>query len=440
MRILLFVFMSMLSLAGRVSAQPLTRAEAVAQALAANPQVKLSFEQVALLEGRIVEARADALPEITWNTFGMRSRDPGLLNSPNFDSFPQEFRDALSPIPANAFSTALDFRQTLFSFKLGKALAAARIARRAGLHDVLRARQMTALDAIRSYNQLLFAIEQLRVIQNNVQSMQSHLDYARNRRAAGAATELEVLRAEVDVENQRAEALRAENEVGSARATLNTVMLRPTTTPIDPTDTLSIISFDAEFDAAVKEALTARPELQMLRLQEQFHDTLVGVAAADAKPSVDFTGSYGFAVRRPENFFQKDYVRWSAAVNIAVPLFDGLRTGGRVAQARAQRNTTTQQIAALENQVRLDVQSAFDALTLANRTIKAAELNVTQARRAAEMTEANYRLGAATQLDVIDAQQALRQAENIRNQSLYTHANARASLRFVMGRDPLERN
>ncbi len=56
------------------------------------------------------------------------------------------------------------------------------------------------------------------------------------------------------------------------------------------------------------------------------------------------------------------------------------------------------------------------------------------------MTDANYKLGAATQLDVVDAQQSLRQAENIRNQALYTHANARATLRYVMGRDPLERN
>ena len=81
-----------------------------------------------------------------------------------------------------------------------------------------RARQLTALDAIRAYNQLLFAMEQLRVMRTNVQSKQTHLDYARNRRAAGAATELEVLRAEVDLENQRAEALRAENEVaGCAR-------------------------------------------------------------------------------------------------------------------------------------------------------------------------------------------------------------------------------
>ena len=184
--------------------------------------------------------------------------------------------------------------------------------------------------------------------------------------------------------------------------------------------------------------MTARPELQLLRTQERVQDLLVDVTAADAKPSVEFNGSYGFAVRRPENLFQPEFSRWSAAINLKVPLFDGWRTAGRVAQARAQRNTVTQQIAALENQVRLDVQSAFDALALANRTIQAAELNVAQARRASEMTEANYKLGAATQLDVVDAQQSLRQAENIRNQALYTHANARASLRFVMGRDPLE--
>ena len=86
---------SILTWTGIASAQQLTRAEAVAQALLSNPTVKLSLEQVALLEGRITEAKADALPDITWNTFATRSRDPGLLNSPNFDEFPTEFRDAL---------------------------------------------------------------------------------------------------------------------------------------------------------------------------------------------------------------------------------------------------------------------------------------------------------------------------------------------------------
>ena len=430
---ILFILVS-----GPAAAQQLSRAEAVSQALSANPQVMLSLEQVAYLEGRITEAKADALPELTWNTIAMRSRDPGLLNSPNFDQFPPEFRSALSPLPANAFSTSADFRQTLFSFKLGKALQAARLARTAGQQDVRRALQMTALDAVRSYNQLLFAVEQLRVIRTNVESKQSHLEYARNRRAAGAATELEVLRAEVDLENQRAEQLRAENEVASARATLNTVMLRPTNTPIQPTDSLVVVPLAVRFDDAIEEALTARPEIQTLRLKEQIQDKLIGVAAADMKPRADFDGSLGYAVRRPKNLFDRDFSRWSGVLTIKVPLFDGRRTAGKVAQERAQRNSVTQQIAALENQVRLEVQSAWDALALAERMIQAADLNVAQARRAADMTEANYRLGAATQLDVVDAQQALRQAENIRNQALQSHANGRATLRYVMGQDPLQ--
>ena len=47
----------------------------MAQALAANPAVKLSLEQVALLEGRITEARADALPDVSWST---RRSAPGI--------------------------------------------------------------------------------------------------------------------------------------------------------------------------------------------------------------------------------------------------------------------------------------------------------------------------------------------------------------------------
>ena len=440
MRTALILLTGVFLFAGNASAQSLSRAEAVAQALAANPTIKLSLQQVAVLEGRIVEARADALPDITWNTIATRFRDPSLLNSPGFDNFPPEFRDALSPIPANAFSTTADVRQTLFSFKLGKALEAARIARQGGEQEVQRARQVTALDAIRAYNQLLFTMEQLRVIQANAQSKQTHLDYARNRRVAGVATELEVLRAEVDLENARAEERRAENDVATACATLNTVMLRPTNDPIHPTDTLAVVPFTAEFEAAVKEAMAARPDLQLLRTEEQVRDRLVGVAEGDAKPSVEFNGSWGFAVRRPKNIFNPDYSRWSASIQLKVPLFDGWRTAGRVAQARANRDTVSEQIAALESQVRLEVQTALDALALADRTIQAAELNVVQARRASEMTDANYKLGAATQLDVVDAQQSLRQAENVRNQALYTHANARAALRFIMGRDPLERN
>ena len=146
-------------------------------------------------------------------------------------------------------------------------------------------------------------------------------------------------------------------------------MFRPTGTPIEPTDALAISEVATTLDDAVTEALVARPELQSLRIEMQVRDRLIDVVRADMKPSVEFVGGYGLSVRNPRNFFDFSFTRWAAGVTLTVPLFDGHRTAGRVAQAQADRNIVTQRIASLENDIRLDVQSAWDALTLANRTL-----------------------------------------------------------------------
>ena len=142
-------------------------------------------------------------------------------------------------------------------------------------------------------------------------------------------------------------------------------------------------------------------------------------------------------MRDPANFFEPNYRKWSLAVTLKIPVFDGWRTAGKVAQARADRARVGQDRVALETLIDVEAKQAVDRLRVAASVFHAAELNVTQARKAQEMTEANYRLGAATPLDVLDAQAAFTQAEFVRVEALHAHANARAGLRYVMGQDPL---
>ena len=84
------------------------------------------------------------------------------------------------------------------------------------------------------------------------------------------------------------------------------------------------------------------------------------------------------------------------------------------------------------------VASASWASLRLESVLSATELNVAQAQRALDMTQANAKAGAATFLDVLDAQAALTLAESQRIQALYSHANARATLRFVMAQDVLD--
>jgi len=419
-------------------AQTLSRSEAVALAVANNPEVRKSQQALLSLRGQGREALADALPEVNVYGIGTRYRDPSLLNSSSFDAFPPELRTALRPIPQNLFDGTAQLKQTLFSFKLGRAVRAARYGISMGEEQVESVTRAVALDTIRAYNDYLLDLEKVKVAEKSVRQRETHVEMARNRRAAGVATELEVLRLQVALENQRAVFERTRGEADLARGVLNAAMVRPIDAPVEPSDRLVRQDFDVPLETIVQEALANRTEVKAAEMAVRVYDEFVGVVRAEKRPHLDLLANWGYSVRRPDNFFSSDYTKWNAGITLTVPVFDGFRNAGKVAQAQARREQAAQDRIALENQIRLAAKQARDALATAGRVLAAADLNVTQAQKALDMTQANYTLGAATPLDVLDAQAALTLAESLRLEALYEHANARATLRWVMGRDPLD--
>jgi HAE1 family hydrophobic/amphiphilic exporter-1 len=242
----------------------------------------------------------------------------------------------------------------------------------------------------------------------------------------------------VALENQRVILERTRGETELALGVLNAAMVRPIDAPVDPSDTLARQDFDQPLETVVQEALANRAEVKAADLAVRIYGEFVGVTQAEGRPKLDFAANWGYSVREPRNFFESSFARWNVGMTLTVPVFDGFRTSGKVAQARAKREQAVQDRIALENQIRLSAKQARDALATAGRVLAAAGLNVGQAQKAFDMTQANYTLGAATPLDVLDAQAALTMAESLRLEALHEHANARATLRWVMGRDPLD--
>jgi outer membrane protein TolC len=433
----LFIGITSLAIAVQVQGASLTRTEAVARALKANPIVERSREEMRGLEGRKREAIADALPDLKLIGTALRYRDPSLLNSSSFDSFPAELRDLMKPVPANLYEGTAQLHQTLYSFRLGGAIRAARHGMAMGRAQVRRAEQAVALDAVRAYNDLLLVVEKVRVAEKAVRQKERHLEMARNRRQAGVATDLDVLRSEVDLGNQRAQLVRVRGDADVARGALNAVMMRPIDEAIEPADRLDYLPFETPLDEVIQAALAGRPEMSAVTSMHKAYREFIGVARADGLPRLDFNALWGYSVREPKFFGDADYTRWNVSVSLTVPVFDGLRTSGRVMQARADAAKVNQDRLALENQIRLEAKAAFERLQTARTILEVAELNVTQAQKALDMTQANYGHGAATTLDVLDAQAALTLAESIRLEALHEHGNTLALLRFIMGRDPL---
>jgi len=100
-------------------------------------------------------------------------------------------------------------------------------------------------------------------------------------------------------------------------------------------------------------------------------------------------------------------------------------------QARLEREKVAQR-------VRLDLRQALDDLAAAKETVIAARANVQQAEKVLSMMQNNYKYGAATTLDIVDAQTALAVARSNLLRGLHDHSVARATMRHAMGLTPWE--
>ena len=418
----------------------LNLAEALNLAMERNPQVLMARARIDALKGKIREVRAQALPSINLNGSALRWRDPSFLNASSFDKIPEEFKQALVVAPANLFDYNISVSQPLYtSGKVGTALRLASLESKGSGVDREQVEQQVRLQVIRAFYGLLLTQQQLKVAQETVHQREKHLEMARTRFAGGVATQVDVLRSQVSVANARPELIRAENSVRQARAVLNNLLVRPL---VFPTQAVGQLTFTpqpkVDLQEAVQRASEHRPELVRARINELEAADQQKLANAESRLRLDFNGQYGISSRLTSNLFNHEFSRYLFTVSVGLPLFDGGRRSGLVRQAIANRRIAELTRVEAENNVRLEAQTALDEMERAEKTVEAAQLSVHEAERVLNMMQDNYKYGAATTLDVLDAQTALTTARGTLLQGLYDHTLAQAQLRYVMGLNPMD--
>ena len=152
-----------------------------------------------------------------------------------------------------------------------------------------------------------------------------------------------------------------------------------------------------------------RPDIRAAEALLHQASAQVGVATADLYPKVNLTAAFGFDSPQVSKFFAGPAV-WSIAAGLAQPLFHGgeLEAKRRAAiaaydQAQAQYRQTV--LVAFQN-----VADALRALEADARALSAQSDAELSARDELNLTQQQYRLGGATALTLLIAQQQYQQA------------------------------
>ena len=272
-----------------------------------------------------------------------------------------------------------------------------------------RTRQQLVFGARQLYLQGLLAVENVAAAQRALNAANESLRVARARFSAGAASQFDVLQAEVAVANAEQTMVQARAGGATAQASLNATLNLPQDTSLDLTDTLTPRPVTTTLDAAIVQGLRDRPDLLALRSRIVAAQAGIDLASSGNQPTVGLGAGYGVSNASGQAPFV--YGSWSVTLSATMAVFDGGITEAKVREARYQVDQLKTREAQTMQQVELDVRLAWLGLEQAAGRLAAATKAVEQGRESSRLAAARYSAGVGTQLELLSAQSALAQAE-----------------------------
>ncbi|OWQ86896.1 multidrug transporter [Roseateles aquatilis] len=247
----------------------------------------------------------------------------------------------------------------------------------------------------------------------------------------GAASNLDLSTAKSSYESARATLAQAER---TRQQDLNSLTLLvgqrlPDTLPA--AQPLSAQTMGALLAGMPSEVLVRRPDVRQAEQQLVASEANIGVARAAYFPSITLTTSVGTASSALSDLFSQS--AWSIAGSALMPIFDAGRVRNNVEAARANREIA---IAQYEKVVQTAFKEVSDAL--AGRATLDEQLRAQDAQAAAEATrlqlvDLSYRNGAASTLDLLDAQRSSFAAQQLALQVRLAQLQNQVQLYKVLG-------
>jgi len=393
----------------------LTLEEALALAAAKNRDIQKAIEYQKWVQGKYLEERSYALPQgssaVSFvRNFDNRQQDLFKMFSSGGSSGGSSGSSGSNVDIGEIFSGRQDaltgqlkVNQVLFTWgQIGAAVRAAKLGFGVAGEQLRRFRQDVARDVTVAFYDVLVARELVKIAELDLAQKQRHLDESTRRQSAGTATDYDVLAAQVAAENAQPAVIRSQNLVRTAR--LQFAYLLAETGEVDVTGTLGTpLEAVPTYETLVAKAMANRPDLGELADTRGVYKELVTIAKAGNKPRVDFSAGLGLGWVGLKTISSSGYL-WNAGVFAAVPIFDGGRTKGLVAQANSDLSRIALDELKLRDAVALQVQAAIDAAREASDVVTAISGTVTQAEKLLFLSEKGFELGVKTRLEVQDAE------------------------------------
>jgi outer membrane protein len=391
-------------------------ADVTATALKNHPLILQSNADVAAAVARKGQAQSAWYPSVNLSAGYARARSFSASANRNVTT-PNEF------VQGNLNWMLYDFGRTGAS--VDRADANAAIIR----ENAATTREDVVFVAAVAYYNVLRAEKTLEFQRENLRQQESLYRQASAFFEAGVRAKIDVVRAEANLYDARAQLSQAENGVRVARVTLLQRIGVDGPAGFRLSGTLPEFSLPGTLQDWIAEAERNRPELRALVEKERAAAESLRLARAGYLPFLAGSAGYGYGAE--EVPLQQSY---GLSVSLNYPLFSGFQTREQAKEALATISSTQYEFIETKRRVRLQVEVSAYGVQEAQERLSARKKQRDASEENLRLATARYEVGAGDIIEMTDAQAQMVRAETDTINTAFDFAVSHASLLRAMGR------
>jgi outer membrane protein len=398
--------------------------QAIDRAIVNNPSVAVAAAGILRAAGLLAQARAATLPlvsaSITDTTLNSGIAFQGITVTPR--SQITAFLTADMPI-----------------------VAAAAWARRAQAKDNVEIAELSAVEtrrqlALATADAYLTILAERRVVEGNSRARdtaRAHFDLATELEQRGTGSRLNALRAEQQFSTDEQLVEAAALAAYRAREALGVLVVAE-----GPVDAIDEPSFALPPEGATLAGTTtdltpvllqSRPDLRLLSRERQAAEHVLNDSSKDWWPSLDAI-FLPQTIRPSGSFTQAN--SWRLLLQGSIPIFDSGQRSSVRTQRRALLDVAQANLTGAITQASSEVRAAREAVASGERSLASAQAAADQGQQVVNIVNVSFRAGAATNIEVIDAERSARDADTAVAAAEDTLRRARLDLLLALGRFP----
>lgn len=399
--------------------------EVIKRALEHNLGVLLAEEGATGARGARTVALSELLPHLSGSVSEARRKT-------NLEAFGFPLREEFPRIvgPFNVFDARVFLSQVVLDMSTLNEFRAADHSSLAASHSSRSARDMVVLVAANLYLQTLATGARAETARAQRETATTLHQQAMSLRAGGLVAGIDVVRAEVRLSTERQRVTVAENEYEKSKLQLARVIGLPVGQAFMLSQDIPFVPVpDLTLEQALERAYRDRPDYLAALERVQAAEAARKAVQGEALPSLRVSADYGAIGLQAGSALPT----FNIVGALDVPIFEGGRVNGRLAQADAELRTRRAEAEDARAEIYYDVRISFLDLKATEEALQTAARARELASQQLEQARDRFAAGVTSNIEVVESQEAVAQASEQYIGALYGFNLAKAMLARSLG-------